>query len=248
MKFSEKYELLEAVTKGQVHSFLAREVASRKRVLVHIFDCPGDHSGQMAGQWVLHAFRNLAPNPRGQVLEVGSYEESSYAYLVTKMPEAAALQAWVRAYKMHSGSTEDFSKDVRGADITTGSLDVKAVQEMLGTAEAMTPEAPVETPLTPAGFTQAFQNLAGNSEAPSDEGTLGRSVHSIDISPSVDQTRLLINPAMSMPQMPAPQAPPLPKSQIPASGGKTSYLPLIIIFNTLVIVAVLTVLYFAFKH
>lgn len=54
-------------------------------------------------------------------------------------------------------------------------------------------------------------------------------------------------PAFSMPQIQPPQIPPVPKPQGP-SGGKMSYLPLIIIFNVLFIVAVLVVLYFAFKH
>jgi hypothetical protein len=60
---------------------------------------------------------------------------------------------------------------------------------------------------------------------------------------------------MGMPQMPAPSMPqipqapaPMPKADGSAPAGKVSYLPLIIIFNVLFIVAVLIVLYFAFKH
>ena len=208
MKFSDKYELLESVTKGQVRSFLAREVATRNRVLVHIFDCPGDHSGQMAGQWVLHAFRNLAPNPPGQVLEVGSYQESSFAYLVTKMPEPAVLQAWVRAYKMHSGSTEDFSKEVKGADITTGSLDVQAVQQILGTAEPTTCQAPAEAAPAVGEFTKAFWDLAGKPETRSEAGLPG-AIPPTSASQSEEQTRLRVNPGpgtQNDPRAPVQQA------------------------------------------
>lgn len=113
MKFSDKYELVEPITTGPVRAFIAREIASRVRVVIYIFECGSDHSGQMAGQWVLQAFRNLAPSPPGQALDAGRDERTCYAYLVTQMPEAAALKAWIRAYKVHSGSTVDLAKDPR---------------------------------------------------------------------------------------------------------------------------------------
>jgi hypothetical protein len=41
MTFAAKYEILEAVTRGAVETFVARKVATDERVLVCIFECHG---------------------------------------------------------------------------------------------------------------------------------------------------------------------------------------------------------------
>ena len=170
MKFSDKYELVERITTGPVRAFIARELASRVRVVIYIFECSGDHSGQMAGQWVLQAFRNLAPSPPGQALEAGGDEKTSYAYLVTQMPEAAALKAWIQAYKVHSGKTGDLPKDSRPGETTTDSMDLKNFRESvkregISKAETAAEDATSGDINAPGEFTKAFWDLAGKPPA-----------------------------------------------------------------------------------
>ena len=91
MKFGEKYELLESLTTGGVETFVANDKIRGERVLVHILECEAQKPNQPTVQWVLEAFRHIAPEPAGLVLETGRYSGTLYAYLVTKMPDEAAL-------------------------------------------------------------------------------------------------------------------------------------------------------------
>jgi hypothetical protein len=94
-----KYELLEPVTRGSVETFVARRLSTDERVLVHIFECPEQRQDQPTVLWVLESFRAVAPAPPELVLGTGKYSGTSYAYLVTKLPESTVLQAWVRSYQ-----------------------------------------------------------------------------------------------------------------------------------------------------
>ena len=107
MKFGEKYELLESLTTGGVETFVANDKIRGHRVLVHILHCDAQKSNQPTVQWVLEAFRRVAPEPAGLVLETGRYSGTLYAYLITKLPEDTALQAWVRLYKAQARDTQD---------------------------------------------------------------------------------------------------------------------------------------------
>ena len=84
---------------------------------VHLFECAGSRSGQPAALWVLQAFRCLAPSPPGRVIEAGTSESSLLAYVITLMPSAPALRAWVQAYKLSTETTQEFDEGK-----TTGSL------------------------------------------------------------------------------------------------------------------------------
>ena len=107
MKFGEKYELLESITTGRVETFVANDKVRGSRVLVHILECEAQKPNQPTVQWVLEAFRRVAPEPAALVLETGRYSGTLYAYLVTKLPEEAALNNWLRLYKAQSGDTQE---------------------------------------------------------------------------------------------------------------------------------------------
>ncbi len=112
MKFGEKYELLESLTTGGVETFVANDKVRGQRVLVHILECEAQKPNQPTVQWVLEAFRRVAPEPAGLVLETGRYSGTLYAYLVTKMPDEAALANWVLLYKAQGRDTQEIPSPV----------------------------------------------------------------------------------------------------------------------------------------
>jgi hypothetical protein len=107
MKFADKYELFDAVTTGRLEAFLGRDVASGERVLVHIFEAPVKKADQPTVQWVLESFRAIAPEPPGLVIAAGRYGSTSYAYLVTQVPDDAALRKWTQAYESSTAETRE---------------------------------------------------------------------------------------------------------------------------------------------
>jgi hypothetical protein len=116
LKLTEKYELVEPVTRGRINSFIARDLSTSEQALVHLFEFAGGRSGQPAAIRVLQAFRCLAPSPPGTVIEAGTSASSSLAYVITLMPSASSLRAWVQAYKLSTETTQEFEGK------TTGSL------------------------------------------------------------------------------------------------------------------------------
>lgn len=152
MKFGEKYELLESVTTGAVETFVANDKIRGHRVLVHILHCDPQKPNQPTVQWVLETFRKFAPEPAGLVLEAGKYSGTLYAYLVTKVPEQAALRAWVQQYKTQNLDTQEVPVSSR-----TPTRESEAP-----TAEV----APKEPPKVPVGFTQVFREFGSQPTSP----------------------------------------------------------------------------------
>jgi len=107
MKFGEKYDLQESLTTGGVETFIANDKIRGERVLVHILHCDPQKPNQPTVQWVLESFRRLAPEPAGLVLETGRYSGTLYAYLVTKLPDDAALHTWVQQYESRARDTQE---------------------------------------------------------------------------------------------------------------------------------------------
>jgi hypothetical protein len=145
MKFGEKYELLESLTTGGVETFVANDKVRGERVLVHILECEAQKPNQPTVQWVLDQFRQIAPEPAGLVLETGRYSGTLYAYLVTKMPDEAALTKWVQMYRSQGRDTQD-----RPAPVAKP------------TAESEFPTAdltPKERPRVPGSVTQLFREF-----------------------------------------------------------------------------------------
>jgi hypothetical protein len=105
MKFADKYELSEALTTGRLETFVGRDVGSGAPVLVHIFDAPPKKADQPTVLWALESFRAVAPDPPGLVISAGRYGGTSYAYLVTQVPDDAALKRWTQAYESSMAET-----------------------------------------------------------------------------------------------------------------------------------------------
>jgi hypothetical protein len=106
MNFATKYEILEPVTRGSVETFVARIIDTGERALVYIFECPEQRPDQPTVQWVLESFHAVAPKAPELVLGSGRYSGTSYAYLVTKLPDSTVLQEWVRSYEAQEGAKE----------------------------------------------------------------------------------------------------------------------------------------------
>ena len=105
MTFVDKYEILETVGRGRVETFVARKVSTDQRVLVHVFEGREQRPEEPTVQWVLESFRALAPSPPEVVVETGRYNGTTYAYLVTKLPDRSALQDWLRSYEAQPEAT-----------------------------------------------------------------------------------------------------------------------------------------------
>jgi hypothetical protein len=155
MKFGDKYELLESLTTGAVETFVANDKVRGERVLVHILHGEPQKPNQPTVQWVLDAFRRVAPEPVGLVLEAGRYSGTLYAYLITKLPEETALQGWVQQYKTRP----------RDAQETTATLASPAPESKAPTADP----TPKELPQTHSSVTQLLREFdpPAKSAAPS---------------------------------------------------------------------------------
>jgi len=139
MKFTEKYEILEMVTSGRVSTFHARERATQESVIVYTFECARTGSGELNAASIIARFLSLAPNPPGVIIKVGLDEPSSSAFLTTRMPDLAALKAWVQAYQSPTHPTpgqlaaaQPTAKygSARASDVTAelNSVEVKSAQ------------------------------------------------------------------------------------------------------------------------
>ena len=110
MRFLTKYELLQPVTSGVVESFVARNVASDERVLIHTFDGLEAFASQSPIEWAMKSYRCLAPPLLGELIEAGRYPQTAQAYLICRLPpDPAALQEWIWRYRVHCGETRDSS-------------------------------------------------------------------------------------------------------------------------------------------
>jgi hypothetical protein len=136
MKFVDKYELHESVTSGRVEIFVAQALATNERVLVHVFECRDQKSDRPTIVRVLDAFRAIAPEPLGTVVDAGQYGDTSYVYLVTKAPKDVDLQRWLRHYE------KDFARSGRSR-LSSSPQD----------------------PETRGGFTQAFEGFGGGPDS-----------------------------------------------------------------------------------
>ncbi len=99
MTFTDKYEILQSLTRGRVEIFVARDRTTDEQVLAHIFGCPEQKPQQPTVQWVLESFNAIAPEPSDLVIDTGQYAGTSYAYLITKLPSEDRLRTWVQSYE-----------------------------------------------------------------------------------------------------------------------------------------------------
>jgi hypothetical protein len=159
MEFSEKYELMESLTTGAVESFAAKNKTRGERVLVHILQCEPQKPNQPTVQWVLEAFRKVAPEPAGVVLETGRYSGTTYAYVVTTLPDDAALRAWVERYNAQNLVTQDLEPQEIEAPVAEYRDSKNPVSEIPNALPAVKPP-----PQVPVQFTQIFRELDSQSK------------------------------------------------------------------------------------
>ena len=100
LKLTEKYELIEPVTRGRINSFVARDLSTSEQALVHLFECARGKSRQPAAVWVLQAFRCLAPSPPGRVIEDPATREKRKIYrgMTSPQPPEVMTDFWRLAY------------------------------------------------------------------------------------------------------------------------------------------------------
>ena len=159
MKFGEKYDLQESLTTGGVETFVANDKIRGERVLVHILHCDPQKPNQPTVQWVLESFRRLAPEPAGLVLETGRYSGTLYAYLVTKLPDDAALRTWVQQYESQARDTQQVRAPVPPSPVPPAPNPVPAPPTQ-APAPALTANEP---PHVPGPVTQLLRSFESQS-------------------------------------------------------------------------------------
>src|ERR1700686_4848648 len=208
MKFGEKYELLESLTTGGVETFVANDKVRGERVLVHILECEAQKPNQPTVQWVLEQFRHIAPEPAALVLETGRYSGTLYAYLVTKMPDEAALTNWLRLYKAQGRDTQDIpsrpAKPTAESEAPTASLSPKEPSRVPG------PMTPLFREVQPQAKPVASSVPSKPTERPSQplpnvkSGADGSAIHS---APDWDAMTPRSSPAKAEPNLsPSPNS------------------------------------------
>lgn len=164
MTFAAKYEILEAVTRGAVETFVARKIATDERVLVYIFECQEQPLNKPTVQWVLESFRAVAPEPPELVAETGRYDATSYGYLVTKVPERSKLQTWIQSYEARQQTAEEAVMPPGNAPATGARESAKELANTLPASERPTRVFGSERP---EEITKAFEALRSELEPPS---------------------------------------------------------------------------------
>ena len=204
MKFGDKYELVKSVAAGPVETFVAKDIRRGELVLVHILECGEQKTNQPTIQWVMEAFRGIAPEPAGVVLEAGRYSGTLYAYLVTQLPEEAALLSWVERYEACAQETQEIATPL---PVSTKDYDSPTADLAAG------------EPSPSAGtFTRAFGGFGLQADSPlgsnpSTGSAMGSEAHQLrpESRPSVDTLGVRIEPdreaaGKAQPATPAPTA------------------------------------------
>jgi len=213
MKFANKYELFEPVTSGRVETFFAKDLASGERVLLHIFEAPEKKPDQPTVQWVLESFSKVAPSPPGLVVETGRYSGTTYAYLVTKLPDSAALQRWTQTYESSTLETQEIAIPSEGSSLNSLPVGKDRSRPNDQSAE----ESNSVRSATPLGdFTAAFSGLASPVSPRSEGNTTKTDRDEINLGPEPtapsqgpgDFTREFFSGPHQSPQAQANQSPP----------------------------------------
>jgi hypothetical protein len=213
MKFANKYELFEAVTNGRVETFVAKDLVTGERVLLHIFEAPEKKPEQPTVQWVLESLSKIAPKPPGLVVETGRYSGTTYAYLVTKLPDSTALQMWAQSYESYRQETQEIA--IPSENISQGN---SATNKDLSRAKDRPAQEATQmpSPTPPGDFTAAFSGLASlGNPRPEANKSGATDLDGIDFGPEKappkrepgEFTRQFFSGSHGELQAPAPQAP-----------------------------------------
>ncbi len=180
MNFTEKYEILELLTSGRVNTFLVRERTTREQAVVHSFECPASFSPESRNPAILKHFSALAPMPAESIMEIAFDENSSSAFVVTKVPVADALQSWICAYRSFVGGVAD---EPPPADSTSAFSQQKGTfgrpfgesEAFQNSACSLNLKSPAPAKATgakePGAFTREFLAITGKPQANADSAT-----------------------------------------------------------------------------
>ena len=109
MKFGARYEILRALTRGDVETFAVRDRTTDEKALAHIFECPEPPPDQPTIQWILAAFSRLVSEAPGIVTGAGRYDVAGFAYVVSRWTTDEEVEEWARNYKDGTSSAEPSS-------------------------------------------------------------------------------------------------------------------------------------------
>ena len=103
MRFLNKYDLQEPITRGPVQVYEVAEPGSGLRRLIHITQWK-EMPDEISTLQILEQFRQMAPDPPGIILDAGRVEEENQIYLVTSFPsDPLSVQRWINSYMTMSG-------------------------------------------------------------------------------------------------------------------------------------------------
>jgi hypothetical protein len=170
MKFAEKYEILELAASGRVSAFLARDRATQEPVVVYTFECSG--ASELSTASIIARFCSLAPNPPGIIVKAGFDESSSSAFLTTRMPEAPALQEWVRAYHSFAKPASQPAPEPAGAPASDATAELSAADLKAMLSQAGRPQYP--SPAADQGDSTGAFSVGPPSTSPPSGGEFTR--------------------------------------------------------------------------
>src|SRR5947199_9275811 len=98
MRFQQRYELQEQITRGPIEVFVCEDAESGLQRLLYLVKADSVAT-QMSDRDVLERIRTYGPDPAGIILELGKSEDGSHPFIVTTLPkDPLAVQRWVVAY------------------------------------------------------------------------------------------------------------------------------------------------------
>ena len=223
------------VTSGRVSTFLARDKNSQESVVVYTFECVAGAS-ELNTASIIARFASLAPSPPGIIVKAGFDEESSSAFITTKMPDAAQLKEWVRGYQSFGKAPSPppptpppSSNRFSDATAEISADEVKALFAQSNVSKSPSPASPM------GPTTGAFSLGSPEPEAPQSGGEFTRLFRDVNAfeplksspppappsaGPATDPFGQLGGMSFSE-KKPAPPAPAAPAFEEPAPGSFT---------------------------
>src|SRR5207249_519205 len=158
MRFLDRYDLQEPITGGPIQVFVAQDITTGLRRLVHILECTED-SGALTANTVLQLLRRLAPAPPGEILEVGRYQKTSFVYLITAIPaDPLSIRRWVESYETFSGLAHSSNTVISSREVSPPTPVVGSEQPTAALAISLSrPSEPSKQAAGTAEFTKLLE-------------------------------------------------------------------------------------------
>lgn len=170
MNLADRYDLSESVTTGAVETFPARDILTGEQVLVHVFESAATRPANVPTiQWVLEAFKRVAPPPKELVVNAGRYAGTAFVYLVTKMPDPNSLQEWIEAYGRYGLGSKEIAPIPKDECVQQPQLQVPSTtmdnEQETTEMPVLSIEPAVRAPTTKAANPEAVNRAADNPES-----------------------------------------------------------------------------------